>query len=119
MGMNKVFTDASSFHGDINNWDTKKVINMNRMFEGAESFNQDVDSWDTSSVTRVTKMFSGAGASPGICSWELKSLVLPNDEASMGAPPTCSNIKVNALMVSGGMVLSANLLGIVMCALAY
>jgi len=51
-----LFYDASSFNGDISEWDTANVTDMSGMFSGASSFNQGLN-WDTSSVTNMRAMF--------------------------------------------------------------
>ena len=43
--MNRMFKDAVSFDGAIDNWDVENVVRMSEMFSGATSFNQDLSDW--------------------------------------------------------------------------
>lgn len=52
-----MFSGASSFNQNIDNWDVSSVNNFNYMFQGAISFNQNLNSWDTSSATSMTAVF--------------------------------------------------------------
>ena len=45
-----MFSDATSFNGDVSNFDDKIITNMYAMFRWATSFNGDVSNFDTSSV---------------------------------------------------------------------
>ena len=66
-----MFSGASSFNGDIGNWNTEMVIFMRNVFAGASAFNQDIGGWNTSNVTDMGTMFVGASAfNQDIGDWE-------------------------------------------------
>ena len=58
--MHGMFSDATSFKGDISTWNVLKVKDMQSMFSGATSFNGDISKWDVSSVATMYGMFCGA-----------------------------------------------------------
>ncbi len=58
--MRYLFSGASSFNGEIGDWDVSKVTNMSNMFSHASSFDRDIGNWDVGKVTKMTSMFRGA-----------------------------------------------------------
>ncbi len=70
-----MFYNATSFNGNLSNWDVSKVINMASMFRGCSSFNSDLSNWNVSLVTNMDGMFSGASKFNGdISGWNVSSL---------------------------------------------
>jgi len=64
-----LFRGASSFNGDISQWNTGKVTTMLSMFYEATAFNRDL-AWDTSQVTDMALLFRGASSFNGdISQW--------------------------------------------------
>ena len=55
--MGSMFSSASSFNKDLNNWDTSNVLNMEQMFFKADSFNGDISNWKISNATSLSGMF--------------------------------------------------------------
>ncbi|SHH07955.1 BspA family leucine-rich repeat surface protein [Flagellimonas flava] len=70
-----MFRDASSFNGDVSNWDVSKVTNMEQMFYGASSFNSDLSSWELKNVLYINSMFQNATSFNGdVTSWNVSKV---------------------------------------------
>lgn len=70
--MISTFRRASSFNGDISNWDVGNVTHMNRMFQEASSFNSDLSNWNVSNVISMHYIFDGAGYfNSDLSSWDV------------------------------------------------
>ena len=73
--MEGIFYNASSFNGDVSSWDVSNVTNMYYMFEGASVFNRNLSAWDVSNVTDMRYMFSGASSFNGdVSSWDVSNV---------------------------------------------
>ena len=44
--LGNMFSGATSFNGDITDWDMSNVTEASTMFEDAVSFNRDIGNWD-------------------------------------------------------------------------
>nr|WP_307939197.1 BspA family leucine-rich repeat surface protein [Mycoplasmopsis bovis] len=53
-----MFTEASSFNGDITKWKTGNVVDMSEMFWKASAFNKDISSWNIKKVKDVNVFFA-------------------------------------------------------------
>ena len=77
--MENMFRYASSFNGDVSQWNTGSVTNMYGMFSRASSFNGDVSKWNTGNVTDMRWMFSGASSFNGdVSQWNTSNVTLMN-----------------------------------------
>ncbi|WP_344925155.1 BspA family leucine-rich repeat surface protein [Aquimarina addita] len=69
------FANASAFNGGISNWDISKATSMAFMFLGATSFNQDIGNWDVSNITRLESTFNGASSfNQNISNWDVSNV---------------------------------------------
>src|SRR3989339_186841 len=75
-----MFYDATTFNGNISNWDVSNVNNMYSMFRGLTFFNQDLNNWDVSSVTEMRHMFRDATRFNGnISNWNTSKVINMNN----------------------------------------
>ena len=73
--MSWMFYGASSFNGDISDWDVSEVTGMGAMFHEAHSFNGDLSAWDVSEVTGMGDMFHGATSFNGdLSAWDVSEV---------------------------------------------
>ncbi|MBV6645869.1 MAG: DUF285 domain-containing protein [Cyclobacteriaceae bacterium] len=56
----RTFKDATSFNGDLSNWDVSGITGLTGTFWGATAFNQDIGSWDVGNVELMLSTFRGA-----------------------------------------------------------
>ncbi len=69
-----MFYYATSFNGNIGNWDVINVTDMGSMFAGATSFDQDLSSWDVSNVHEFGQMFYNATSfDQSLGDWDISS----------------------------------------------
>jgi len=75
MDMPFMFSEATSFNSDLNNWNVSNVTNMNGMFISATSFNSDLNNWDVSNVANMFRMFRGATSFNGnVSTWNISGV---------------------------------------------
>ena len=73
--MNNMFQDASNFDGNLNSWDVSNVISMSSMFRGAASFNSQLSNWNVSNVNFMSSMFRGATSfNQNLNSWDVSNV---------------------------------------------
>ena len=107
--MHFLFYGASSFNGDISSWDVASVTNMDRMFNGASSFNRNLSTWDVSNVTDVNQMFQDASSFNGdLSTWDVSSVT---DLYSMFYGATTFNGDLSSWDVSNVTEMSQMFLG--------
>ncbi|WP_108247363.1 BspA family leucine-rich repeat surface protein [Muricauda brasiliensis] len=104
--MNSMFLNATSFNGDLSEWDVSKVINMSNMFEGATSFNGDISNWNVSNVTNMDAMFFEASAfDQDLGGWEIGKV---NSMANMFDNSGMSTENLNATIIGWHAYVSDN-----------
>jgi surface protein len=57
-----MFSGASSFNQDLDNWNTSNITDMASMFYGASAFNGNIENWDVSYVSYMEYMFYNASS---------------------------------------------------------
>ncbi|WP_181899492.1 BspA family leucine-rich repeat surface protein [Flagellimonas nanhaiensis] len=62
--MRNMFAYASSFNGDISDWKVDNVETMFGMFAYATEFNQDLGGWNIGNVQEMNSMLDASGLSP-------------------------------------------------------
>ncbi|MBL4708682.1 MAG: BspA family leucine-rich repeat surface protein [Flavobacteriales bacterium] len=74
-GLSEMFSGASSFNADLNNWDVSSIIYMSSMFQTAISFNGNVSNWDVSNVKSTRNMFADAfNFNQDVSGWDVSSV---------------------------------------------
>ena len=70
-----LFEGASSFEGDLSNWDVSSVVNMEAMFQNTP-FNGSVGSSNVSAVSTIILMFSDAiNLDQDLSNWDVGSVI--------------------------------------------
>jgi gliding motility-associated-like protein len=96
--LNFMFSGATSFTGDLNNWDVSNIVDMSNMFQDATNFNSNLNDWDVSNVTDMSSMFRGATSFNGeLSNWNVSNV---NYMSSMFRGATSFNQNLNSWDVS-------------------
>ena len=76
-----MFKGASSFNGNLSQWDTSSVTTMRLMFEDASSFNSSsIPNWSVTNVVNMVGMFEGAtDFAQGLCPWKYAPAISLNN----------------------------------------
>ena len=73
--MSNMFRDATSFNGNLSDWNVSSVTDMSDMFYYATSFDGNLSDWNVSSVTDMSNMFDNAAAFNGnLSDWDVSSV---------------------------------------------
>jgi len=115
--MSGMFSNDSSFNGNINNWDVSNVTDMSSMFALAFSFNQNLSNWIVSHVTDMSGMFDQAHAfNQDLSSWDVSNVT--NMSGMFGGATnfnqnlngwTVTNVTDMSFMFNGAKVFNQNL----------
>ena len=75
--MDNMFNGASSFDGDLSNWDVSNVQAMYGTFRGAHSFNGNIANWNVSSVDTMYGTFRDAHKfNQDLSNWDVSNVNL-------------------------------------------
>ena len=78
-----MFNGATSFNGDIGNWDVSSVGGFVDMFKNASSFNADISGWNMSGANTLDDMFWGASSfDQNLGAWDVSNVVSLNGVGS-------------------------------------
>jgi surface protein len=70
-----ILQGASSFSGDINNWNVSSVIGLSSAFSGASLFNSDLSGWNTSNVSAMNSTFSSVSSfNRDLSAWDVSDV---------------------------------------------
>ena len=73
--MNSTFSGATSFNGNITNWDVSSVTTMRSTFLNCTNFNQNIGDWVVSNSTDMQRMFKNAqNFNQDISSWDVNQV---------------------------------------------
>ncbi|GLU45027.1 BspA family leucine-rich repeat surface protein [Allomuricauda sp. NBRC 101325] len=73
--MSQMFSYATAFNGNVSTWNTSNVTSMNGMFREATTFNKDISNWNVSKVTNLSFMFTDATTfNQNLGKWNIESL---------------------------------------------
>lgn len=73
--MSFMFNGATSFNGNITNWNVSHVTNMFVMFAYTTSFNQDISQWNVSNIKNFSLMFYFAKSfNQDLSQWNVKKV---------------------------------------------
>jgi uncharacterized repeat protein (TIGR01451 family) len=71
-----MFSGASNFNQNINNWNVSNVTSISALFQGADNFNQPLNNWDVSNVTSMYSVFQGANSfNQPLNNWDVSNVV--------------------------------------------
>ena len=71
-----MFSGATIFNADLNDWDVKNVTNLSNLFSHTNSFDSDLSNWDVGNVTDMSFLFASATAFTGknIGNWNIEKV---------------------------------------------
>ncbi|WP_296621779.1 BspA family leucine-rich repeat surface protein [Marivirga sp.] len=97
--LSSMFSGATSFTGDLSNWDVSNITDMNRMFYNNYVFNSNLNSWNVSRVTNMRSMFfnDSSFVSSDLSTWNVGWVT---DMSSMFFGATSFNGNLNSWDVS-------------------
>jgi len=81
-----MFSEATSFNGNIDHWDVSSITDFSFLFYKAYAFNKPLNSWDVSSATNMSSMFNAGNIGPvtssfnqALDNWDVSSVIEMSD----------------------------------------
>ena len=102
--MNSTFSGASTFNGDLSDWNVLQVTDMSYMFANAGDFDGNISNWNVSQVTDMSYMFISARTFDGnISNWNVSQVT---DMSNMFSSASNFNQPLNGWDVSAVTTMS-------------
>jgi surface protein len=114
--LERMFSDATSFNGDVSDWDVSSIDNMNGMFGNATSFDQDLGGWNVGGVVYFIFMLDDCGMSTTnydntLIGWSNQAVMANRSLGAAGLTYCDGETARNSLINTYGWTITGDALG--------